>query len=105
MVGRKIREEEAEQDHYLEEIVNDQNQHQITSEVYHESGESFSQAILKNESMTKDFFRTLYMPAGLVLLIGLAYQWYTISYSIGPTYEDYLDWIVFQTVKRGRPLD
>ena len=42
MVGRKVRAEEAEEDHYLADIVNDQNQHQITSEVYHESGESFS---------------------------------------------------------------
>ena len=79
MVGRKVKEEEAEQDHYLADIVNDQNQHQITSEVYHESGESFSQAILQNESMTKDFFRNLYMPAGLVLVIGAIYQWYTIT--------------------------
>ena len=27
MVGRKVKEEEAEQDHYLADIVNDQNQH------------------------------------------------------------------------------
>ena len=27
MVGRKVKEEEAEQDHYLADIVSDQNQH------------------------------------------------------------------------------
>merc|ERR1712151_992183 len=86
-------------------MIDERNQHAISSEVYHESGEKFSQAILKNEGVTKHFLRNFYIAIGTIAAVQLAMYVYTESNNFLMLYEDYLDWVVFQQVKQGRSVD
>lgn len=105
MVGRKVEADETDKDRYLADIIDDSNQHAISSDVYHESGEKFSQAILKNEGVTKHFLRNFYIAIGMVVGVYAFVHVYTESNKFLMTYEDYLDWVVFQQVKKGRSVD
>ena len=104
MVGRKITEKEAEQDSFLREIAMSDNQHSVQQDVFHESGEQFQQAVLRNESGTKHFLRHSYLAFTFLLLVGFSMQLYSESHKFLMVYEDYLDWFIFQHVKRGRSL-
>lgn len=66
MVGRKVTEEEQQSDRYLEAVLDDA-QHGISSEVFHESGERHSEAVVKNEGVAKYYLRNSYMAIGMLL--------------------------------------
>ena len=66
MVGRKVTAEEQAGDAYLETVL-DGAEHGISSEVFHESGEQFSQAVHKDEGVLKYYLRNSYMAVGMLL--------------------------------------
>lgn len=72
--------------------------------MFHDSGQKFDQAVLSNESGSKHFFRHSYLALMFLLLVGASMQAYLESFRFLMIYEDYLDWLIFQHVKRGRSL-
>lgn len=61
MVGRKITEEEVKQRGLVFEEA-----HNVSSSVFHESGEQFSQGIKRDEGTVKHFARHFYLPILMV---------------------------------------
>ena len=102
MVGRAVTEDE-EHHHMLDHAA--QGQHILSTDVFHESGEKFKKNITKDEGILKHYMRHIYLLFGLVFgvtTVMKAYQW---SFQLLPLYEDYLDWVIFEHVKRGRSLE
>jgi hypothetical protein len=102
MVGRAVTEDE-EHHHMLEHAA--QGQHILSTDVFHESGEKFKKNITKDEGILKHYMRHIYLLFGLIFgvtTVMKAYQW---SFQLLPLYEDYLDWVIFEHVKRGRSLE
>ena len=66
MVGRRVTSEEQENDRYLEAVL-DGSQHGISSEVFHESGQQYSQAVHKDEGVFKHYLRNSYMAIGMLV--------------------------------------
>ena len=64
MIGRKVSEEE-EQHHMLDLASN--SQHILSTEVFHESGEKFNKAIIRDEGLVKHYLRHFYLIAGMIL--------------------------------------
>jgi hypothetical protein len=82
-----------------------QGQHILSTDVFHEGGEKFKKNITKDEGILKHYMRHIYLLFGLVFgvtTVMKAYQW---SFQLLPLYEDYLDWVIFEHVKRGRSLE
>ena len=63
MIGRKVSEDEEEAHHWLE----NSSQHVLSSEVFHESGEKFQKAIVRDEGMVKHYLRHIYLMIGMVV--------------------------------------
>ena len=80
-------------------------QHVLSTDVFHESGEHFNKAIVKDEGIVKHYLRHIYLIAGLVFGVTLIIKGYQLSFQLIPVYEDYLDWVLFQHVKRGRSVE
>ena len=102
MVGRAVTEDE-EHHHMLDHAT--QGQHILSTDVFHESGEKFKKNITKDEGILKHYMRHIYLLFGLIFgvtTVMKAYQW---SFQLLPLYEDYLDWVIFEHVKRGRSLE
>ena len=99
MVGRRLKDGE---DHHL---IDSAGSHLITNEVFHESGEAFKEGIKKDEGVIKHYLRHVYLVVGMVIGITSFVKLYTMSYSVLIYYEDYLDWILFQTAKRGKNIE
>ena len=102
MVGRAVTEDE-EHHHMLDHAA--QGQHILSTDVFHESGEKFKKNITKDEGILKHYMRHIYLLFGLIFgvtTVMKAYQW---SFQLLPLYEDYLDWVIFEHVKRGRSLE
>ena len=97
MIGRKVSEEE-EAHHWLE----NSSQHVLSSEVFHESGEKFQKAIVRDEGMVKHYLRHIYLMVGMVVGVTGFVKAYQMSYMMMPLYEDYIDYVLFEHVKRGR---
>eukprot|EP00347_Sterkiella_histriomuscorum_P003335 403364684 len=100
MIGRKVQVDEEE---HLMELSNGQ-QHMLSSQVFHESGEKFSKGIQKDEGVFKHYSRHVYLVLAMFLGVNFAVSLYQFSHKILGLYEDYLDWLIFQQVKRGRSL-
>ena len=60
---------------------------------------------LVKRSVTKHFLRNFYVAVGMVVGVYVFVHAYTESNKFLMTYEDYLDWVVFQQVKKGRSVD
>ena len=95
MVGRRVSQEEQARDRYLESVLDD-SAHSISQEVFHESGEQFSQAVHKDEGVLKYYLRHSYMAIGMLLGFWGAIKLYGESSKFAMIYEDFLDSIVFQ---------
>ena len=69
MVGRKVTKAELEENPALKYMLqsNEESKHNISSDVYHESGEQFSQGIKKNEGAVKHFLRHSYLAVALII--------------------------------------
>jgi hypothetical protein len=78
MVGRKVTQTELEKNPQLQYMLeaNEQSKHNISSDVYHESGEQFTQAIKQNEGTVKHFMRHSYLAVGMILGVFLSAQLY-----------------------------
>ena len=95
MVGRRLRDgEEA-----------DGGQHVLSTDVLHETGESFAKGVTKDEGLAFHYLRHLYLVAATVAGVMLFIKGYQASYAVQPLYEDYIDWVLYQHVKRGRPVE
>lgn len=77
----------------------------ISSEVFHESGETFNEGTKRDEGVMKHYLRHVYLVVGMVLSVTTFMKMYQMSFSVLELYEDYLDWVIFQHVKRGRSVD
>ena len=73
--------------------------------MFHESNERFSEGTLKQEGTVKNVARNFYIPLVIFVGIAIAYRAYEEQYRALPLYEDYLDWLVFQSVKRGHRVE
>lgn len=73
--------------------------------MFHESGEKFSKAVVRDEGVFKHYMRHVYMIFGLLTGVSLIIKAYQMSFQLLPLYEDYLDWVLFQHVKRGRSIE
>ena len=98
MIGREV----TEKDYLLAEQAN--GQHILATDVFHESGEQFSKAVKLDEGVVKHYVRHIYLIVGMVFGVFTAVSMYQYSFQILPLYEDYLDWVIFQHVKRGRSV-
>ena len=49
--------------------------------------------------------RNFYIAIGMVVGVYVGVHAYTESNKFLMTYEDYLDWVVFQQIKKGRSVD
>lgn len=49
--------------------------------------------------------RQFYIPIAVLLGVAALLKVYNESFRLMLTYEDYLDWLVFQQVKRGYPVE
>ena len=67
----------------------------LSSAVFHESGESFSKGVLKNEGLILHYMRHLYLIAGTVVGVMFFIKMYQLSFSVQPLYEDYIDWVLY----------
>lgn len=72
--------------------------------MFHESGEKFDKGIKLDEGVVKHYARHFYLVVGLVFGIFGMLSLYQYSFTIMYSYEDYLDWLVFQHLKRGRSV-
>ena len=106
MVGRKVSQRELDENPQLKYLleVNEESKHNISSDVYHESGEQFTQAIKQNEGAVKHFMRHSYLAVGMILGVFASVQLYQQSYLFSQSYEDYLDYVIVEQVKRGRSM-
>jgi hypothetical protein len=93
MVGRKISHQEQEARGM--QTYEDDPTHQISTSVFHESDEQFTEGVKKDEGTFKHYLRNFYMPLIMVLGISLFMKFYQESYNMMKAYEDYLDWVVF----------
>ena len=100
MVGRKISAAEKE-----ERGLRFEETHNVSSAVFHESGEQFTEAIQKDEGTVKHFARHFYMPILMLGCLFFGLHLYQKSSLIMFEYEDYLDWVVFDKIKRGYRLE
>ena len=73
MIGRKLRDED---DHHLVKSAEESGSHLISSEIFHESGEKFSEGIKKNEGVIKHYMRHLYLIVGMVGTVFLLVKFY-----------------------------
>lgn len=96
MVGRRLREGED---------ALDGGQHVLSTDVLHESGESFAKGVTKDEGLALHYLRHIYLVVGTIAGVFLFIKAYQASFAVQPLYEDYLDWVVYQHVKRGRPVE
>lgn len=78
--------------------------HILATDVLHESGDKFSKATLRDEGIIKHYLRHVYLIAGMIIGVSAFVKWYQLSFQILPLYEDYLDWVLFEHVKRGRSV-
>lgn len=53
----------------------------------------------------KYFVRNMYIPALLILGMFAGMKMYQESFTFIETYEDYLDWLCVQNVKRGHKIE
>ena len=54
-------------------MLDDADQHALTSEIFHESGEKFSKAVTDGSGTAKDLMRNIYTVAILLGFTGLAF--------------------------------
>jgi hypothetical protein len=101
MIGRKVSEDE-ESHHILDSTTN--SQHVLSTDVFHESGEKFQKAIVRDEGIMKHYLRHMYLMVGMIVGVTTFVKLYQMSYQMLPLYEDYVDWVLFEHVKRGRNL-
>ena len=76
MVGRAVSEDE-EHHHMLDSAAQGQ-QHILSTEVFHESGEKFKKGVTRDEGLVKHYMRHVYLLFGLVVGVTMfvkAYQW------------------------------
>ena len=100
MIGRRITEEE-----HLLDSVTQGSQHVLSTDVFHESGEKFGKGVLKDEGMTMHYLRHIYLIVGMVAGVTIFIKTYQMSFQLQPLYEYYLDWVLFQHVKRGGSVE
>ena len=55
----------------------------------------------KDEGVIKHYLRNSYMAIGMLLGIYAAVTYYHESQKLALVYEDHIDWVVFNSVKRG----
>jgi len=58
--------------------------------------------VLKDEGIVKYYVRNSYMAFGMLFGIWGIVKLYSLTSKFAYVYEDYLDWVIFQQVKRGR---
>ena len=75
-------------------------QHMLSSEVYHESNEQFSEGIQKDEGVVFHYARHFYLVGAMFLGINLAVKAYSFSFQSQFYYEDLQDQRLFEFVKR-----
>jgi hypothetical protein len=94
MVGRKVTQAEIEQNPELKYMLSaaPDSTHTIQTEIYHESGEHFSQSV--HEGAGKHFLRHLYLPLFMIAGVAGVGKLYGLTYAYAEPYEDYLNWIV-----------
>jgi len=86
MVGRRLREGED---------ALDGGQHVLSTDVLHESGESFAKGVTKDEGLALHYLRHIYLVIGTIAGVFLFIKAYQASFAVQPLYEDYLDWVVY----------
>ncbi len=52
----------------------------------------------------KHYLRHMYLMIGMVVGVTSFVKAYQLSFQMLPLYEDYVDWVLFEHVKRGRNL-
>ena len=55
--------------------------------------------------MAKDFLRSFYLAAGMVVATFIAAGASSNQYTFTMAYEDHIDWALFEQVKQGRSVD
>jgi hypothetical protein len=74
MVGRRLKEGE--------DVLDANGQHILATDVFHESGESFSKGIIKDEGLVYHYMRHLYLIFGTVAGVMLFIKMYQLSFSV-----------------------
>ena len=74
----------------------------LSSQIYHESSEQFDEGTKKDEGVLMYTLRHIYLVAAVFAGIGVVSKVYALTFTIKDHYEDYLDQILFEGVKRMR---
>ena len=98
MVGRKLKEGE-------EILAGVEQQHTLSQDIFHESAENFDQGIKQNEGVLKYYSRHLYAVFGILAGVTFAAKVYLFSFELLIRAEDTLDELLFEFVKRKRPME
>lgn len=100
MVGRKLTEEDLENLPALQVEGMGEQQHMLSSQIFHESSEQFSEDIVKNEGLLRYYSRHLHMVFGMFIGIAALIKVYAYQYELLLYLEDYQDLVYFDYVKK-----
>lgn len=97
LVGRKLSKEDQ---------LDTETKHFLNKEIFHEDGDTKTdEGILKDEGVLSYYSRNF----GKVILLLWAIAWiggmYQFSMGLSESYEDYLDYVLYQNLKRKRNMD
>ena len=74
----------------------------LSSEIYHESSEKFSESIKADEGLFKHYFRHFHWVIGAFAAVSIGFKAYILAFDAAMHAEDYQDEMIFQYVKRQR---
>ena len=100
MVGRKVSQEEIDQNALMD--FDEKQGHMLSSEIYHESSETFSESIKADEGLFKHYARNFYWVLAFFAAANLSFKAYVLAFDAAMHAEDYQDELIFQYVKRQR---
>ena len=67
----------------------EKSNHMLSSEIYHESSETFSKSVRADEGLFKHYFRKLHLVAGFFGAITLSFKLYVFMFDAALHCEDY----------------
>lgn len=97
MVGRKVTTEELEDEFGL--ITHEEKFNHLQTEIFQESNEQFSQAVVKNEGVLSHYMRHFYLVLGLGVAITGGLKIIGFTYEFNIYFEDAQDHAMFEYVK------
>ena len=74
----------------------------LQSEVFHESNEKFSEAVVNNEGLLSHYLKNLHMVLGGLLGLTITIKIITMTYETDINMEDVLDNVFFKYIKQQR---